>query len=361
MFLRVLEYYAGVLFLTTNRIGDFDEAFTSRIHMSLYYPPLDQYSTKKVLELNLELISERFRRKGRRVIVEESQIFSHVKEYYEKHEHARWNGRQIRNSCQTALALAEYDSQGSEQQAPQAEINLRQGHFKIVSDAYLDFIQYLKTVRNTSADEWAKQTGIRALEKDLAALKAELAGEGGFKSKLGGMKARAAAAVVRDSEFSSISVQQPHPSQQQQHPNQQQQWLQAQGPANSFAFQSQPQWSAPVQGLPQAGHSFPPQNQFQPSGPGQPQISYLNPNVAAGAMAGVPMGSQFPPAPAPVAPFQGYQQSAPGWPSPQQMAGNAYPQVSSGPHEAPTTQQHGPPQEQQQTPGGVGGSQQAGQ
>ena len=38
VFLRVLEYYAGILFLTTNRIGDFDEAFTSRIHMRLFYP-----------------------------------------------------------------------------------------------------------------------------------------------------------------------------------------------------------------------------------------------------------------------------------------------------------------------------------
>ncbi|KAK4454247.1 P-loop containing nucleoside triphosphate hydrolase protein [Podospora aff. communis PSN243] len=160
VFLRVLEYYAGVLFLTTNRIGDFDEAFTSRIHMSLYYPPLNEYSTKKVFELNLEMISERFRRKGRRIIVEESQIFSHIKEYFEKHEHARWNGRQIRNSCQTALALAEYDAQGSGDQSISTEIHLRQGHFKIVSDAYLDFIQYLKTVRNTLS--WQEKEASRA-------------------------------------------------------------------------------------------------------------------------------------------------------------------------------------------------------
>jgi hypothetical protein len=29
VFLRVLEYYAGILFLTTNRVGDFDEALAS--------------------------------------------------------------------------------------------------------------------------------------------------------------------------------------------------------------------------------------------------------------------------------------------------------------------------------------------
>lgn len=37
VFLRVLEYYNGLLFLTTNRVGTIDEAFKSRIHISLYY------------------------------------------------------------------------------------------------------------------------------------------------------------------------------------------------------------------------------------------------------------------------------------------------------------------------------------
>lgn len=36
VFLRVLDYYASVLFLTTNRISDFDEDFSCRIRISLY-------------------------------------------------------------------------------------------------------------------------------------------------------------------------------------------------------------------------------------------------------------------------------------------------------------------------------------
>lgn len=31
VFLRVLEYYEGILILTSNRVGTFDEAFRSRI------------------------------------------------------------------------------------------------------------------------------------------------------------------------------------------------------------------------------------------------------------------------------------------------------------------------------------------
>src|SRR5271169_6713999 len=40
VFLRMLEYYQGFLFLTTNRIDDFDPAFDSRIHLKIFYPEL---------------------------------------------------------------------------------------------------------------------------------------------------------------------------------------------------------------------------------------------------------------------------------------------------------------------------------
>lgn len=38
----VLKYYNGILFLTTNRVGTLDEAFKSRVHLSLYYPAVRQ-------------------------------------------------------------------------------------------------------------------------------------------------------------------------------------------------------------------------------------------------------------------------------------------------------------------------------
>ncbi|KAI8932326.1 hypothetical protein NX059_010520 [Plenodomus lindquistii] len=40
VFLRVLEYYEGILILTSNRVGTFDEAFKSRIQLSLHYDDL---------------------------------------------------------------------------------------------------------------------------------------------------------------------------------------------------------------------------------------------------------------------------------------------------------------------------------
>ena len=40
VFLRELEQYDGILFLTTNRVQSFDEAMISRIHLALKYEPL---------------------------------------------------------------------------------------------------------------------------------------------------------------------------------------------------------------------------------------------------------------------------------------------------------------------------------
>jgi len=48
IFLRVLEYYEGIMFLTTNRVNIFDAAFQSRIHISLDYTELTIDSRKAV-------------------------------------------------------------------------------------------------------------------------------------------------------------------------------------------------------------------------------------------------------------------------------------------------------------------------
>lgn len=42
VFLKLLEYYEGVMFLTTNRVARFDEAFYSRISVPIMYPDLSQ-------------------------------------------------------------------------------------------------------------------------------------------------------------------------------------------------------------------------------------------------------------------------------------------------------------------------------
>jgi hypothetical protein len=48
VFLRLTEYYQGILFLTTNRVETFDEAFQSRIHMGIRYENLQPKARKKI-------------------------------------------------------------------------------------------------------------------------------------------------------------------------------------------------------------------------------------------------------------------------------------------------------------------------
>lgn len=48
IFLRQLEYYQGILILTTNRVAECDAAFESRIHIPILYPDLDETARRKI-------------------------------------------------------------------------------------------------------------------------------------------------------------------------------------------------------------------------------------------------------------------------------------------------------------------------
>ncbi|KAK6949515.1 hypothetical protein Daesc_009597 [Daldinia eschscholtzii] len=201
VFLRVLEYYAGILFLTTNRVGDFDEAFASRIHISLYYPELGRKETLEVFKLNLQLIRDRFENKPRKFTPDEIEIGAFAQEYWDNNPFDHWNGRQIRNACQTALALAEYEAQGKDHTHvlnPNAEIRLNVSHFKTVADAYLAFSKHLKDIYGTHAARRAKEAGLRAMwvnekgelmgsvgPKEAGILKADKKSRFKFKSQAG--------------------------------------------------------------------------------------------------------------------------------------------------------------------------------
>ena len=50
VFLRKLEYCQGILFLTTNRVREFDDAILSRIHVMLRYDDLNSDSRKQIWE-----------------------------------------------------------------------------------------------------------------------------------------------------------------------------------------------------------------------------------------------------------------------------------------------------------------------
>jgi SpoVK/Ycf46/Vps4 family AAA+-type ATPase len=87
IFLRLLEYHQGVLFLTTNRVKNFDPAFHSRISIALKYHDLDTDAREQIWT---NLLS------AAKIEGINPKEFSH----YEI------NGRQIKNSIRLAQALA---------------------------------------------------------------------------------------------------------------------------------------------------------------------------------------------------------------------------------------------------------------
>ncbi|KAK0648838.1 P-loop containing nucleoside triphosphate hydrolase protein [Cercophora newfieldiana] len=56
VFLRELEHYGGILFLTTNRLQAFDEAVLSRVHLALRYEPLKLEARKAVWKYFLDQV-----------------------------------------------------------------------------------------------------------------------------------------------------------------------------------------------------------------------------------------------------------------------------------------------------------------
>ena len=91
IFLRVLEYYEGTMFLTTNRVQTFDPAFQSRIHISLDYQELSIDSRKMIWKNFLDSSSH-----------DHTISAAQLKEL----SRMNMNGRQIKNILKIARLLA---------------------------------------------------------------------------------------------------------------------------------------------------------------------------------------------------------------------------------------------------------------
>ncbi|KAI1431677.1 P-loop containing nucleoside triphosphate hydrolase protein [Xylaria sp. CBS 124048] len=94
VFLRVLEYYSGILFLTTNRVNTFDDAFRSRIHIPIRYTDLSPSSRMQIWRNFCDRVPGG-------VDIDEAGFRTLA-----EHE---LNGRQIKNVIKAAESLAEFD------------------------------------------------------------------------------------------------------------------------------------------------------------------------------------------------------------------------------------------------------------
>ncbi|KAI1821816.1 P-loop containing nucleoside triphosphate hydrolase protein [Xylaria intraflava] len=94
VFLRVLEYYNGILFLTTNRVNTFDDAFKSRIHIPIRYTDLKASSRLQIWRNFCDRVPGG-------VDIDETGLRTLA-----AHD---LNGRQIKNIVKAAESLAAFD------------------------------------------------------------------------------------------------------------------------------------------------------------------------------------------------------------------------------------------------------------
>ncbi|KAI3545659.1 hypothetical protein CSPX01_04965 [Colletotrichum filicis] len=150
----VSEYYEGILFLTTNRVGTFDEAFKSRIHMSLYYPPLSEHQTARIWISHIRKV------KANGVQIDEQEVRKFARQIWIiqglPERGPVWNGRQIRNAFQSAIALAGYHTQTGQQ------IHLTVENFRRVGEVSDQFSRYIYKTKLSQTDaDLNRSFGIR--------------------------------------------------------------------------------------------------------------------------------------------------------------------------------------------------------
>lgn len=172
VFLRTLEYYPGVLFLTTNRPGVLDEAVKSRVHMIFKYPALGWAETMEVFRLNLRML-KRMEQDGADVLgtemmdVRDGEIEQFAYGHFAEKPKQRWNGRQIRNAFQIARSLAHFEYESNKSRGdPDAKLYIGARHFRTVAEATMAFDEYKQITIGKSDDEHAASRMERARERD---------------------------------------------------------------------------------------------------------------------------------------------------------------------------------------------------
>ncbi|KAK0370394.1 hypothetical protein CLIM01_12254 [Colletotrichum limetticola] len=141
VFLRLLEYYEGILILTSNRVGSFDEAFKSRIQVAIHYDNLTKMSRKAIWQNFFDMIEES---------VEEDANMPELERRLDQLASEEMNGRQIRNALLTARQLAKDRKE-----------RLDWEHLSQVIKTSATFNKYLKAVRGHTDEQWARGESLR--------------------------------------------------------------------------------------------------------------------------------------------------------------------------------------------------------
>ncbi|KAK8050817.1 hypothetical protein PG994_012547 [Apiospora phragmitis] len=100
----------------------------------------------------------------RNVEIKVAELKDFAGDYFDSNKEGRWNGRQIRNAFQSALALAELDALGTDSGLLLDDITdhdhtvvLGRKNFETVANAYRGFVDYLKQVYGVNFGRRARE------------------------------------------------------------------------------------------------------------------------------------------------------------------------------------------------------------
>jgi AAA+ superfamily predicted ATPase len=135
----------GILILTSNRVGTFDEAFKSRIQLALHFSNLDAERRANIWAKFIDRLVE----------VKEDVDLKDVTDNYHSLAQQPMNGRQIRNAVTTARQLARF-----------RKTKLNYAHLKQAVQVGQKFEDYVREVKGgQDDDEIAEQDMLRVRGK----------------------------------------------------------------------------------------------------------------------------------------------------------------------------------------------------
>ncbi|KAJ5370880.1 ATPase AAA-type core, partial [Penicillium cataractarum] len=153
VFLKELEYFSGVVFLTTNRIKSFDRAMKSRIHLALEYTPPGIETRQQLWEQILKSIPPE------EIDIDPEDAIDHFVA-------AKINGREIANTVNTARTIARFEKKA-----------LQLKHIELVLGVWREFDDSLKQTAQKSGQ--AMEKGSRMIDRTNSIIEEE---DDGFKT-----------------------------------------------------------------------------------------------------------------------------------------------------------------------------------
>ncbi|RYP81369.1 hypothetical protein DL770_005922 [Monosporascus sp. CRB-9-2] len=142
VFLKHLEYFSGIVFLTSNRVMVFDKAMKSRIHLALEYKPPDLDMRRRIWTQCLSSIPA-------------VEISLDIEEAVDEFLRDEVNGREIANCISTARTLAHFKG-----------VKLGTQHVHTMLRTRMDFEKSLSSMRAKQKRDGPKAESYRIPRRD---------------------------------------------------------------------------------------------------------------------------------------------------------------------------------------------------